>query len=148
MTEQEVKKRKHLQTKMKIRTQQNFVFDETCCEKPSQKPSLTVPDQALTVGEILERHRRGLSYPEGAGIYDDDLGENYPDISKLTKMEKIALSKDYAELVQQKKKDFEELQNRLSAERLTAEPVQVNSPEPSQTDPTDPTKTEPEKSGS
>jgi hypothetical protein len=57
-----------------------YLFDVSApvCAEPAQtEPSMTVPDQSLTVAEILDRYTRGIAPPcAHTPIYDDrdDLG--------------------------------------------------------------------------
>lgn len=63
----------------------HWLYKETQGEV-NNEPSLTVPDQTMSIREILERYARGLSVTDGrVPIY---LGEDeMPDLSKLDLVE-------------------------------------------------------------
>lgn len=48
------------------------------------QPSLSIPDQSMSLTEILERYAKGLSF-EGAGpaVYDEDDGGYIPDFRRM-----------------------------------------------------------------
>lgn len=87
--------------------------------EPGGGVSLTVPDQALTVPQIMERNRRGLSVPQAKAMdyTHDDKGEalvpgaDLPDISRLDLAEIQQLKAQAADQVQQ-------LQLQLQAEEV------------------------------
>lgn len=67
----------------------------------SKLPSLTVPDQALSIREILDRFSRGLpSAPPLKAIYDED--DTYPDTRSmdLTEIDDLrqSVSEDMADM--------------------------------------------------
>lgn len=74
------------------------------------QPSKTIPDQSLTVREILDRYARGLPL-EGVKvpIYDEE--QNLPDIRTLDLAERQELKEQYQEQLErykQQQKDFQE----------------------------------------
>lgn len=81
--------------------------------------SRTIPDQGLTVPQIMERNRRGLSIPQAKALEytHDENGEaltpegNMPDLSKLDLAEIQELKAQAADQVQQ-------LQLQLQAQEL------------------------------
>lgn len=87
--------------------------------EPGGGVSLTVPDQALTVPQIMERNRRGLSVPQAKAMEytHDDQGEalapgaDLPDLSRLDLAEIQQLKAQAADQVQQ-------LQLQLQAEEV------------------------------
>jgi len=79
--------------------------------------SLTIPDQALTVEEILKRHVRGLPfYGSRVGEFAEDGDEQvYPDLNKMDLAEREEYLMDLAERLEknreevyQKKRDHQE----------------------------------------
>lgn len=54
---------------IKFRTFQNPSYNIPSCD---ELPSETIPDQSLSIKEILERHIQGLPYPTSNPIWDDD----------------------------------------------------------------------------
>lgn len=93
-------------------------------------PSLTVPDQSLTVRQILDRYARGLNINDGkVPIYDgeDDIleGRNWQAMDLVEREAfKQAVSDELFELQRQ---------------RLAAESLQNTPPAPKQSAPTEPT---------
>lgn len=47
--------------------------------------SRTVPDQTLSLKELISRHTRGIPVPTFDPVYDGE--ENFPDLSRMTPME-------------------------------------------------------------
>ncbi len=80
----------------------------------NNKPSMTVPDQALSVREILSRFARGIPVEQHAVIYEDvDTPDDFlPDPRTLD----LAERQQYAEMVQ------DEL-NHLRSQAQQSEPV-------------------------
>lgn len=62
-----------------MRTLQNYDWRKGG-EPISKKPSVTVPDQSMTIREILTRFTRGQSVPTRQPIYD---GEEMPDLNRM-----------------------------------------------------------------
>lgn len=64
----------------RFRTAFNFVVSPDCYEKTSTF-SLTVPDQAMSVKEILARFTNGLPLDDNvySGQYDGDLSDDTPE---------------------------------------------------------------------
>jgi hypothetical protein len=64
-----------------------YSFDpafEVCFESVSDEPSMTVPDQSLTVSEILDRYTRGLAPPIARDpIYDDRENLDFDDVDPV-----------------------------------------------------------------
>lgn len=50
----------------------------------STKPSLTVPDQSMTITEIVTRYAKGLPFDnQRTGIYDEDENDVIPDFRRM-----------------------------------------------------------------
>lgn len=73
-------------------------------EKKSNKPSMTIPDQSLTVAELVERNKRGL--PLGGNkvpVYSADPEADFvPDIAKLDLAEIQEMKEQIAAQIQEK----------------------------------------------
>ncbi len=85
---------------MRIKTSMNSSEFQKNYEK-NRKPSLTIPDQTMSIREILERHSRGLPIDGGkTPIYD---GEEYdlPDLRTLDLSERQLLKESYTQEIQQ-----------------------------------------------
>lgn len=73
------------------------------------EPSLTVPDQGMTIQEILERYTRGgevrvlkPQYLEDSGT---DVGSMIPDFEKMDKLDKIDMAREVGEYIESVQKD-------------------------------------------
>lgn len=55
-------------------------------------PTLTVPDQTMSLRDMLLRYSRGQSVPTFEPIFDGD--EDFPDISRMSKIELEELRQD------------------------------------------------------
>lgn len=79
-------------------------------------PSMTIPDEALTVTEILERHTRGIPFQAGrVPIYDGD--EPKPDLKKMDISEIHDMIKANNEVIQ----DIKEKHNEKRSKKAAAE---------------------------
>ncbi|QCS37364.1 hypothetical protein [Tortoise microvirus 93] len=113
-----------------LRTPYNFVLGQQPYDyEEVYGPSETVPDQTLSLQEILYRHSRGLPIPSLSGTYSD---EDLPDLRTLDlseiqeikerNIDRIAQLRDeiqQAELVQRLKREEQKrksLQDALKAE--------------------------------
>lgn len=70
-------------------------------------PSLTLPDQSLSIQQIMEKHRRG--YPIDARREPQYLGDEYvPDIKHLDLAEQAEILHEARETVRQTEKNIQE----------------------------------------
>ncbi len=63
----------------------------------NDKPSLTVPNMAMSLKTLLERFTRGQSIPTNTPVYHEDEEGNVidlPDIGRLNKLDRIDLLKE------------------------------------------------------
>lgn len=92
----------------------------------NNKPSLTIPDEALTIREIIERYVRGINFPgSGPAVYDEDEGGYFPDLSHMdladqqeyvkTALEDADLKFKAAKDAKKSKEADEDFQRRLEA---------------------------------
>lgn len=70
----------------------------------NNEPSLTVPDQTLSIRDLLNRYVRGQSVQVLQPEYDSDQSEELPDTSNMSKMEKQELLMDVKLGIQKTKK--------------------------------------------
>lgn len=63
--------------------------------------SVTVPDMSMTVRELYSRFVRKQELPELPGYYDSDLNipEDFPDVAKLDRTEKIELGRQLGDSI-------------------------------------------------
>jgi len=83
---------------MKIKNLLNAQDFEKSYEQ-STKPSMTIPDQALTVKEILTRFARGIPVEQHTTIYEDV--ESPDDFLPDPRTLDLAERQQYAEMVQE-----------------------------------------------
>lgn len=98
----------------KFITKQDFDHTKTIPEIHSDE-EITVPNMAMSVEEILEKHSRGLSTTVGQKIpiYQSntaEIDELLPDLNKLDLAEIELLKKATAERMEQIKRDLAEVQ--------------------------------------
>jgi hypothetical protein len=80
----------------------------------NNEPSLTIPDETMSIREILSRYSRGLSVDQKVPYFDEE--DYHPDLSKMD----LADREDYIEKVKQELKDLHE---KLKTEDTNAEEV-------------------------
>lgn len=81
------------------------------------KPSLTIPDQVMSLHEILRRYVRGENVAELFSPAYDDSGD-FPDLSRLDKVEREA----YLQSLRKEIQEMVETINAGSASSDTSEP--------------------------
>lgn len=105
-----------MEKKFKIRDWMSYDHESEKYEKNTQK-SLTIPDQALSIKEILNRYARGLDVEGFKPIYDDDdiTAEDYmPDPRTMD----LAERQEYQEQYQNELKSFLDSQNQQTTETV------------------------------
>lgn len=83
------------------------------------QPSLTVPDQTMSIQELMSRHVRGLSLGgTNVPIYEGE-EDDFPDLSRMDKIDRIEALRDaqkelmeIKEQLNQKKKTIEDKKRR------------------------------------
>jgi hypothetical protein len=88
-----------MEKKFKVHNWLNYDHEEQQYEVNKQK-SLTIPDQAMTIKEILNRYARGLDVEGFRPIYDDEdisLDDYLPDPRKMD----LAERQQYKESIEQ-----------------------------------------------
>jgi hypothetical protein len=84
--------------------------------------SMTSPDEALTIQEIIDRHTRGQYVPVGELKYAETLEElELPDYSKLTKQEIISLKHENDEFIRENRRVLEKWHNYNKNKKQTQE---------------------------
>lgn len=71
--------------------------------------SETIPDETLTLRELIRRHQSGQQVPVLDAQYEE-MKENitFPDVSKMTKIEAIEFGKDLTEFIKSERKVLKE----------------------------------------
>lgn len=83
-------------------------------------PSKTVPDQSLSVGEIMRRHARGLPITgERVPIYEGE-DNDLPDLSRLDLAEREQIIRD-------SRSELDEINDRIKANEQKAKETAKNS---------------------
>jgi len=105
-------------TKFNMKFQMQFndlsIDQSVIAEKRNNKPSKTIPDQSMTVSELVERNKRGL--PLGGSkvpIWEENPETEYmPDLQKLDLAE-IQEMKDNAQaIIDEKRADLEKIESK------------------------------------
>jgi len=104
---------------MKFKTQYNY-HEFTIKGESSNKPSMTIPDQSMTVSELVEGNKRGL--PLGGAkvpIWDENPETEYlPDLNRLDLAE-IQDMKDNAQaIINEKRADLEKIENKRRGNKM------------------------------
>lgn len=93
-----------------IVTTQNYTKSKVVItEKVNSETLLTVPDQGISIAELLANHTRGIQtpYPHRTPIWDGD--EELPNIEKMDFVEIDELRESIKDEIKVKSKDYEEL---------------------------------------
>jgi len=101
-------------------------FDPGYFGEFNNSPSLTVPDQTLSIREILDRYARGLP-TEGMsnGLYDDNLNEDDPDYLPDPRRLDLAEREQYKQMITS---ELQELKNKLNELAKKANEVSTTAP--------------------
>jgi len=70
----------------------NFQFEHDRDGETNNEPSLTQPDQTMSLRDMISRYARGQSVPTFEPVYDGD--QDMPDISRMSKIELEELRQD------------------------------------------------------
>lgn len=122
-----------MENKYKVNTWANYDHEKQQYEENNQK-SLTIPDQAMSIKEILNRFARGLDVEGFKPVYDDDditLDDYLPNPQTMDLAER-------EEYTQQLQAELTELRNqfnkteRISFAETEDDPIQTDSTPPKQ----------------
>lgn len=86
-----------VQNKIRVRNQFNYSLFIDSFEEHPKGESLTVPDQALSMRQLLTRYTRGQDVPMHEGTYDGE--HDLPDLSRLDKMDLLDLQRETTEII-------------------------------------------------
>ena len=88
----------------------------------NNQPSLTIPDQTLTIKEILQRYASGQSLEGKTPYYDETESEEYmPDPRYMDLAEREELSQNFREEIQHIKTKAEKRKEKVSDETSESE---------------------------
>jgi len=88
----------------------------------NNEPSLTIPDQTLSIKQILERYASGQSLEGKTPYYDESESEDYyPDPRYMDLAEREELSQDFREEIQHIKTKAEKRKEKVSDETSESE---------------------------
>lgn len=90
--------------------------------EPSDNLSQTIPNQAMSVKEILKRHAAGLSVGSPRVELWDGEDDLLPDLSKYDKADRVMIMQDFALMLKEKKEKIkqdllEEVEKRKQSEK-------------------------------
>jgi len=101
------------------------IFSSELFEKQyeqNDEPSLTIPDQTLSIKQILERYASGQSLEGKTPYYDESESEEYyPDPRYMDLAEREELSQDFREEIQHIKTKSKKQQEKVSDETSESE---------------------------
>jgi len=104
---------------MKFQTQYNAHEFPRIREK-SNKPSMTIPDQSMTVSELVERNKRGL--PLGGAkvpIWDENPETEYlPDLNRLDLSEVHELKLQAQETINEKREELDKIEKKRRGNKM------------------------------
>lgn len=96
-------------------------------EKATTKPSMTIPDQALTVAQLVERNKRGL--PLGGArtpqYQDNPEADFLPDIAKLDLAEIHELKDQAAASIKESKEKLEKIEENRKGRKMKQLELQI-----------------------
>lgn len=75
-----------------------FNYDSTVGREPGGGVSLTIPDQTMSLRELVTRFARGQEVPIFEPIYND-LEEDFPDVSRMDTLERLDLARNIKQAV-------------------------------------------------
>jgi len=81
----------------KFQTQWNETWEPDY--EVNEKPSMTVPDQTMSIKEILERHARGLSFEDGKVPMYEGEDNPTPDLDRMELTDRMDLLQANADKV-------------------------------------------------
>jgi len=88
----------------------------------NNEPSLTIPDQTLSIKQILQRYASGQSLEGKTPYYDESESEEYyPDPRYMDLAEREELSQNYREEIQHIKTKAKKQQEKVSDETSESE---------------------------
>jgi hypothetical protein len=88
----------------------------------NDEPSLTIPDQTLSIKQILERYASGQSLEGKTPYYDEsESDEYYPDPRYMDLAEREELSENYREEIQYIKTKAQKRKQKVSDETSESE---------------------------
>lgn len=94
-----------------------FTADTERGKEVNLKPSQTVPDEVLSLNELLHRYARGQSVQVLQPVWNGD-EEEFPDLDRMTAQERL----DYARELQENIIELKQQQENESKEPSEAEP--------------------------
>lgn len=101
------------------------VFSSDLFEKQyeqNNEPSLTIPDQTLSIKQILERYASGQSLEGKTPYYDEsDSEEYYPDPRYMDLAEREEISQNFREEIQHIKTKAEKRKEKIQDETSESE---------------------------
>lgn len=125
----------------KYRNHSNYVRKDEEMER-NDEASLTIPDQSMSLAELLQRYTRGGSIETLAGQYENETGEpwdfddNHQDYEKLRPVEKLQLASEIRQAIREHQMSgpVEKPVPPAPAPDPAPAPVPAPSPTPSNTD--------------
>ena len=109
---------------MKIYSKYNAPAERSACKWSSDLPSQAVPDQSLTVRDLLERFTTGLLSPQA--VWHEDIGDDVSDLDNPNPADAPDFDLTDRDAIRQAAQDAKETAERLRRrkdEQRTKEPA-------------------------
>lgn len=101
-----------------VKTQYNRE-EHPCNYEENNKPSLTIPDQTLTIRQIIDRYTRGLPIStsmQNPIFQEDEVFNDVPDVNRLDLHDRM-------EFANNARQELEDIKNKLNAKKYPKKTV-------------------------
>lgn len=110
---------------MKFNSAYTFKRKDHVISEKNDAPSLTVPDEALPLKTLLQRHTRGMDVTMFQGVYsmnnDDDFANILPEFDKMDRIEKLHFSAELRDIIVKKREELGKIQKAKFDEKAKKE---------------------------
>lgn len=107
---------------MKFNSRHTFKKKDHVISESNTKPSMTVPDEALPLKTLLQRHTRGMDVTMFQGVYsmdnDDDLASIIPEFDKMDRIERLHFAAELRQIIIDKRIELEGIENAKKAKEF------------------------------
>lgn len=101
----------------KIRNWRNYDHVHETKGEVNNLPSMTVPDQAIGLRELVLRYTRGQEIPQ----FNTEFAGDFPDLSKVDKLDLMDMAMQNKELILQTREELSQRAEEKKKARLAAE---------------------------
>lgn len=101
---------------MKFNSRRTFKKEDHVNPEINKGISITVPDEAMSLEDLLKRHSRGQEVTIFQGVYsmdnDDDFANILPEFDKMDRIERLHFSQELRQEIMKKRAELEQIQAR------------------------------------